>query len=116
MLCLTSLLAACNLKKADETVSSVTYNCPSGNKMQATYITRPPTTGKDGRPVPEGSVRLSLNDGPETTLSQTIAASGIRFADKDEHLVFWSKGRDAFILRQGAIDPNFKECMAVDPA
>jgi len=42
-------------------------------------------------------VSLVLSDGRELELDQTLAASGARYANKDETLVFWNKGDTAFI-------------------
>ncbi len=44
------------------------------------------------------SVDLKLSDGRELTLSQSISASGARYATADESLVFWNKGDTAFII------------------
>jgi len=42
-------------------------------------------------------VSLVLSDGRKLELDQTLAASGARYANKDETLVFWNKGNTAFI-------------------
>lgn len=55
-------------------------------------------------------VKVGLPKEPETFLLQTTAASGARFANTDESLVFWNKGNDAFIMRNNETDPNFKNC------
>jgi len=49
----------------------------------------------------EDRVSLKLSDGRDVMLPQTIAASGIRYANEDESFVFWSKGNDAFVEENG---------------
>jgi len=44
---------------------------------------------------------LTLGDGREYTLEQTVAASGIRYANEGEQIVFWSKGDEAFLQEDG---------------
>jgi membrane-bound inhibitor of C-type lysozyme len=55
-------------------------------------------------------VKVGLPKESETFLLQTISASGARFANTDESLVFWNKGKGAFIMRNNEADPNFKNC------
>ncbi len=44
------------------------------------------------------SVDLNINNGErKITLSQTISASGARYINPDETLIFWNKGDTAFI-------------------
>jgi hypothetical protein len=42
-------------------------------------------------------------EGIKTYLQRTISASGVRFANGDESLVFWGKGDGAFIELDGVI-------------
>lgn len=37
------------------------------------------------------------------TLPQTVSASGARYANADESIVFWNKGNDLFITQNGKI-------------
>jgi membrane-bound inhibitor of C-type lysozyme len=48
-------------------------------------------------------VLLKLSDGRQMTLPQVEAASGARYANQDESLVFWNKGRTAFIEEAGGL-------------
>lgn len=64
-------------------IAAVTYACAADKAIQAVYH--------------DSSVMLSLSDGRDLTLPQTIAASGIRYANEDESFVFWSKGGTAFV-------------------
>lgn len=40
---------------------------------------------------------------------QTIAGSGIRYANADETIVFWSKGETAFMMEKS--ETTFKDCI-----
>jgi membrane-bound inhibitor of C-type lysozyme len=57
-------------------------------------------------------VEVSLNSAATTTLFQTISADGIRYANEDESLVFWSKGEEALVMRNNAMDPVYTDCIA----
>jgi membrane-bound inhibitor of C-type lysozyme len=58
----------------------------------------------------ERGVKIGLPKEPETFLLQNISASGARFANTDESLVFWNKGNGAFIMRNNETDANFNNC------
>lgn len=45
----------------------------------------------------DNKVELSLSDGRNLILHQTISASGARYANENESIVFWNKGYTAFI-------------------
>ena len=81
-----------------EIVGSATYTCKNGKTIKADFYKGEQIPVKPGEmPIPTGSVDLKLSDGRTLTLPQTISASGIRYANKDESFVFWSKGNTAFI-------------------
>lgn len=44
-------------------------------------------------------------------LPQTISASGARYANSDESIVFWNKGNTAFITEGGPDNVTYKDCM-----
>lgn len=46
---------------------------------------------------------LLILNGARHELERTISASGARYANKDESIVFWSKGKRAFIEVDGEI-------------
>ncbi|MGC9602520.1 MAG: MliC family protein [Minisyncoccia bacterium] len=80
--------------------AKVTYACDANKTIVATYYSGPSLpvpVGSTMPPAPNGSVALTLGDGRAMTLPQTISGSGIRYANADESLVFWSKGNTAFI-------------------
>ncbi|MDD5098663.1 MAG: MliC family protein [Candidatus Pacebacteria bacterium] len=45
----------------------------------------------------------------ELVLPQTISASGARYANADESIVFWNKGNTAFIQENGAV--TYSDCV-----
>ncbi|MEI6843118.1 MAG: MliC family protein [bacterium] len=47
------------------------------------------------------AVRLQLPGVSEIYLTQTISASGARYANADESFVFWNKGNTAFVEQNG---------------
>ncbi|HVY72713.1 MAG TPA: MliC family protein [Candidatus Paceibacterota bacterium] len=76
----------------------VSYSCDEDKSLSAEYIDGGPASSTpDGRPVPTGAVELTFSDGTMLRLPQTLSASGIRYANADESLIFWSKGDTAFI-------------------
>ena len=44
-------------------------------------------------------------------LPQTISASGARYANDDESLVFWNKGDTAFVTQGNPNQPTFANCV-----
>lgn len=44
-------------------------------------------------------------------LPQTISASGVRYADPNESIVFWNKGDTAFITESDPNTPTYKDCV-----
>jgi len=80
-------------------VSSQTYLC-NDDKSIATVFYKDDTVAlpiANEPPTPNGSVHIRLNDGRTFSLPQTLSASGIRYANADESIIFWSKGNSAFI-------------------
>lgn len=60
----------------------------------------------------EGSVEISLSDGRKIILPRAISASGARYANADETLVFWNKGNTAFIEENSQM--TFVDCVIMD--
>lgn len=91
-------------------VSEVNYQCRDGKSIKASYYQGPVATVKPGQPpIPSGEVNLLLSDGRGMILPQTISASGIRYGNKDESVVFWSKGDGAFITEGGV--ETYSDCV-----
>jgi len=57
---------------------------------------------------PQSRVRLSLSDGRHLVLPQARSASGARYANADESIVFWNKGDTAFIEEGGRM--TYRDC------
>jgi heat shock protein HslJ/uncharacterized membrane protein len=51
----------------------------------------------------ERAIELSLPQGP-TRLDQTVSGSGVRYANADESIVFWTRGGGATLQRTGTPD------------
>lgn len=94
-------------------VSQVDYLCDSGKTINAKYYQGPkaPTPAPGERPTPTGSVEVVLSDGRQLTLSQTISASGVRYANSDESLIFWSKGNSVFVVENNI--ETYSGCIAI---
>ena len=100
---------------AQSQVGKASYACDAGKTIAATYYQGAASTAPAGSstpPVPNGSVALVLSDGRSLTLPQTISGSGIRYANADESLVFWSKGNTAFITEGAGQSQTFSNCIA----
>ncbi|MDB5194589.1 MAG: Protein of unknown function periplasmic [Parcubacteria group bacterium] len=63
-----------------------------------------------GAEFTDRAVALSLSDGRNLTLPQTVSGSGARYANSDESFVFWNKGNTAFIEENGRT--TFAGCVA----
>jgi membrane-bound inhibitor of C-type lysozyme len=68
-----------------------TFVCSSGERIEAVF-----DTGSN-------RVDLSLSDGRKLSLAQVLSASGARYANPDESIVFWNKGRTAFLQESGVV-------------
>ena len=75
-------------------INSVTYSCEGGKTIQAKFY-------KD-------KVDLKLSDDRTLTLPQAISASGARYANDDESIVFWEKGATSFMTENDK--ETFKDC------
>lgn len=73
------------------TVIKNTFVCSSGARIEAVFDTE------------SNQVDLSLSDGRKLSLAQVLSASGARYANPDESIVFWNKGRTAFLQEGGVV-------------
>ncbi len=78
---------------------NATFVCDAGKTIVASFINGP-----------QASVKLSLSDGRELILPQALSASGARYANRDESIVFWNKGNTAFIEEGGKA--TYSRCAA----
>ncbi len=81
---------------AEDAISTVEYACKDSKSIKAVYYSE--------------KVDLTLSDGRAMSLPQTMSGSGIRYANADESLVFWSKGNTAFITEGPDADPTYEGC------
>ncbi len=88
----------CDLQK---TIDASFYEGTSSEKV---------VTGE--MPKPSGWAEVSLSGASSIHLPQTISADGGRYANADESLVFWSKGRGAMVL-EGGKEKNYTHCIEV---
>jgi membrane-bound inhibitor of C-type lysozyme len=94
--------AGAGTETARHRIAAATFACDGGKTITATFYASAsrPATGKGGPPEPGGSVHLELSDGRALDLPQTISASGARYADAAESVVFWNRGNGAFIVER----------------
>jgi membrane-bound inhibitor of C-type lysozyme len=66
------------------------FTCKGGRTIRALFT-----------PGAQSSVALTLSDGRQLVLPQALSGSGARYANSAESVVFWNKGRTAFITESG---------------
>ena len=76
-----------------ESIKAV-FTCKNNATIQAEFDTE--------------SVTLNLSDSRTLVLNQAMSASGARYANADETIVFWNKGDTAFLEENGS--NTFDEC------
>ena len=84
---------------SDESVVTATYNCIDQKTLVVSFYDGEtiPADSPDEPPMPGGTVELRLDDGRTFTLPQTLSASGVRYANGDESVIFWNVGKRAFL-------------------
>jgi len=102
-----------NLTQEIMQIAQVTFLCKNNKTIDATFYQGKEVPVEPGQmPIPSGSVKIILSDGRNFDLSQTISASGARYANNDESFVFWNKGNGAFILENNA-ETDYTDCVAL---
>ncbi len=87
-------------------ISQVHYQCDEEKTMDvALYAGAQSAT-------PTGSATVVLSDGRTLELAQTVSASGVRYANKDESFVFWDKGNGALVLEDNT-EKSYLNCIRV---
>lgn len=97
------------------TLINTTQLVCNGDKMieASFYQSKATTTKAVGlAPMPNGSVKLKLDDGRTFDLPQAVSADGGRYANAGDVFVFWSKGNGALLLEGGA-EKNYRGCVKV---
>ncbi len=99
-------------------LGSATYFCDGAKAIEASFYEgktmETPAPGE--MPQPTGTVDVSLDGSPIMSLHQTISADGVRYANGDESLVFWSKGTSVLVMRNNVMDPMYTNCDATRSA
>lgn len=94
-------------------VAQASYICNEEKNIEASFYKGEPKPVNPGEmPIPSGSVKISLSDGRNFDLPQTISADGSRYANNDESFVFWSKGNGALVLENNE-EKSFIGCIVV---
>lgn len=95
-------------------INTATYACNENKSINAVFYTggSKPSQSPDMPPTPGGKVKISLSDGREMILPQTISASGVRYANPDESFVFWTKGNGALVLENNQ-EKSYIGCIEV---
>lgn len=93
---------------------NVSYVCKDNKTIEVAISERFPhkDIGPDGKPIPNGQVHIKLSDGRVMDLSQTLSASGVRYANNDESFIFWSKGNSALVLEDNK-EKSYIGCILV---
>jgi membrane-bound inhibitor of C-type lysozyme len=102
-----------NPPPSNNLIAKVFYQCNDQKTIEASYYKGAPAPlPQPGEPPqPTGSIILVLSDGRQMTLPQTISGSGIRYANKDESFVFFSKGNTALVLENNQQDQTYTGCI-----
>ena len=108
---LSFLAAAAASAQSPNPVATVQYGCAQGKTLTAEYFDGPTRSAPDGRPLPGGHVVLTLADGRKLSLPQTLSGSGIRYANRGETFVFWSKGDTAFVEEGPDQAVTYRDCV-----
>ncbi len=110
-LALPVLAAGAACAQAPAPINTVRYSCEQGKSLVAAYFEGATRTAPNGMPIPGGRVVLTLADGKQLDLPQTLSGSGIRYANADESFVFWSKGNTAFVEEGPGHAQTYKGCV-----
>ncbi len=108
-----ALAAGAAVAQTGAPLQTVRYACDQGKSIVAEYFEGTLGVAPNGMPIPGGRVSLVLGDGRRLTLPQTLSASGIRYADKGDAIVFWSKGDTSFVEEGPSRTVTYKDCIAV---
>jgi hypothetical protein len=104
-------------------VATVTFACEGNKSITASFYTGNPAPqpAPGGPPTPTGRVEVSLSDGRQLSLPQTISADGGRYSNGNpqvagsETFVFWEKGNGAFVEEGANQQETYSGCVAVAP-
>lgn len=86
-----------NVSILGEPINSVKFVCAENKVINADFY--------------KNFVHLEFGLQKTLYLPQTISASGARYANSDESIVFWNKGDTAFITEGDPNNVTFKDCV-----
>jgi membrane-bound inhibitor of C-type lysozyme len=90
------------IASVDPQAISASFACDDGKSIRAVF-----------QQTLQPRVLLELSDGRQLALPQAASASGARYANQDERIVFWNKGTTAFI--DEGERRTYAGCARVDP-
>lgn len=98
-------------------MSTVEYVCDGDKKVSTSFYQGPeaPRPEPGEIPVSNDSVDVAFDNGSKMSLRHVVSASGARFANEDESFVFWTRGYDAFVMKNDEIDTEYENCTSFDP-
>lgn len=79
-----------------------TFTCKNEKLITATFY-----------PPDDMQIDLVLSDGRDLSLIHAPAASGARYINLEESIVFWNKGNTAFLEENKSL--TFEDCMTTTP-
>ena len=102
-----------NETKDQNLITSVSFSCDDDKTIQASFYegATPPKVEPGQPPIPTGSVKISLSDGRSINMPQSISADGARYATANDAVVFWNKGKGAFLTENN--EKTYTGCIQV---
>jgi len=102
-----------NTSQLPSPIAQADYICNDDKTINASFYKGEDNAVAPGeQPIPSGSVKITLSDGRNFDLPQTISADGGRYANGDESFVFWSKGDGALVLENN-VEKSYIGCIVV---
>ena len=95
-------------------INQLNYLCRDDKSIDVSYYETEATTTIPGGPLLDGLAEVSLSDGRQYTIRQTVSADGVRYATAGEDFVFWSKGNGALVLENN-VEKSYIGCVLVAP-
>lgn len=77
-------------------INDTWFRCDNGKSIHAVFY--------------KHAVQVALSGSHELFLSQTMSASGARYADDNESIVFWNKGNTAFVTQGDLNNQTYSGC------
>lgn len=96
-------------------IAFTNYVCDGNVTMSATYYDMPNAilATSEATPTTTGSVTINLPADRTVSLKQTIAASGVRYANDDQSIEFWNKGRGVTFTEKSITPDVYTNCIEI---